>query len=75
MARPLRIEYLGAVYHIITRGNNCQALFTDEQNRSTSLAKLCQYCQEKACTFSVIAFSPITLDVLLSRRRGGEEKT
>ena len=29
MARPLRIEYKGAVYHIIARGNEKQHIFRD----------------------------------------------
>lgn len=33
MARPLRIEYPGAVYHITTRGNADQDIFLDDQDR------------------------------------------
>jgi hypothetical protein len=33
MARPMRIEYPGAVYHIICRGNNRQAIFRDDADR------------------------------------------
>ena len=47
MARPIRIEYPGAVYHIITRGNNRQAVFRDDQDRRTYLKKLALYCEEK----------------------------
>src|SRR6266849_5355747 len=47
MARPLRIEYPGAVYHVITRGNNRQAIFTDDRDRTTYLQKLGHYCKEK----------------------------
>jgi len=47
MARPIRIEYPGAVYHIITRGNNRQRVFRDNQDRSTYLEKLSLYCEEK----------------------------
>jgi len=35
MARPLRIEYPGAVYHVIAQGNHCQARFVDEHDRAT----------------------------------------
>ncbi len=31
MARPLRIEFPGAVYHIISRGNAKQAIFIDDE--------------------------------------------
>ena len=33
MARPLRIEYPGAVYHITSRGNARQDIFLDDDNR------------------------------------------
>ncbi len=47
MARPVRIEYPGAVYHVITRGNNRQAVFKDFKDRTTYLEKLIHYCEEK----------------------------
>jgi len=34
MARPLRIEYSGAVYDITSRGNEKQAVFKDDQDRA-----------------------------------------
>ena len=33
MARPLRIEYPGAWYHITSRGNNTQSVFHDDADR------------------------------------------
>jgi REP-associated tyrosine transposase len=33
MARPLRIEYPGAHYHITTRGNARRAIFKDNRDR------------------------------------------
>ena len=40
MARPLRIEYPGAVYHITSRGNDKKAVFKDDQDRETFLKVL-----------------------------------
>src|SRR5512143_1054831 len=37
MARPLRIEYPGAVYHVTSRGNDKKAVFKDDQDRETFL--------------------------------------
>ena len=34
MARPLRLEYEGAVYHITSRGNAREAIFLDDVDRS-----------------------------------------
>jgi putative transposase len=33
MARPLRIEFPGAVYHVTSRGNAQQAIFMDDEDR------------------------------------------
>jgi len=40
MARPLRIEYPGAVYHITSRGNACQEIFLEEEDRAAFLSTL-----------------------------------
>jgi hypothetical protein len=33
MARPLRLEAEGAVYHVIARGNERKAVFRDDRDR------------------------------------------
>jgi putative transposase len=40
MARPLRIEYPGAFYHITARGNERKDIFRDERDRERFLAYL-----------------------------------
>ncbi|GBD97993.1 MAG TPA: addiction module toxin RelE [Nitrospirae bacterium] len=40
MARPLRIEYEGAVYHITSRGNAGEGIFRDEEDRKNMLATI-----------------------------------
>jgi len=42
MARPQRIEYEGAVYHVTARGNERRALFTDVRDREYFLATLAE---------------------------------
>jgi REP element-mobilizing transposase RayT len=37
MARPLRIEFPGAVYHVTSRGNARQAIFIDDEDRGRFL--------------------------------------
>jgi putative transposase len=37
MARPLRIEYPGALYHITSRGDRQEAIFEDDQDRKAFL--------------------------------------
>lgn len=40
MARPLRIEYPGAVYHVTSRGNAGEAVFVDDKDRALFLDTL-----------------------------------
>ena len=40
MARPLRIEYPGAVYHVTSRGNAQQPIFADDRDRLAFLERL-----------------------------------
>ncbi len=40
MARPLRIEYAGAVYHVTSRGNGRNNIFEDDQDRLVFLSAL-----------------------------------
>lgn len=40
MARPLRVEYPGAYYHIINRGNSGENIFIDERDREKFLEYL-----------------------------------
>src|SRR5256885_8146083 len=40
MARPLRIEYPGAYYHVSTRGNERKAIFRDDRDRERLLELL-----------------------------------
>jgi len=37
MARPLRVEYAGAVYHVTSRGNARAKIFLDDVDRSRFL--------------------------------------
>jgi putative transposase len=37
MARPLRIEYPGAIYHVLSRGDRREAIFRTEADRKLFL--------------------------------------
>ncbi len=43
MARKPRIEFPGAIYHVITRGNNRQDIFTDDESYRSFLELLRHY--------------------------------
>jgi hypothetical protein len=38
MARPLRLEFPGTIYHVTSRGNACLPIFEDDQAREAFLA-------------------------------------
>ncbi len=42
MARPLRIEFPGAVYHVTSRGDRREAIFDDDQDRHAFLTVISQ---------------------------------
>ena len=46
MARPLRIQYPGAVYHVMARGNHGQGIFQDDRDRQCFLETLGEACEK-----------------------------
>ena len=45
MARKLRIEYAGAIYHVMSRGDRKEAIFLDEEDRRKFLRTLGEACE------------------------------
>ena len=55
MARKPRIEFEGAFYHVITRGNQRQKIFRDEKDYKKYLEILSEYKKQyKYCLYSYI---------------------
>ena len=48
MARKLRVQYAGAIYHVMNRGDRREPIFSDDQDRKRFLKTLGQAC-EKTC--------------------------
>jgi len=44
MSRRLRIEYPGAMYHVMNRGDQRGAVFRDDEGRQKFLATLAEAC-------------------------------
>ncbi len=44
MARPLRIQFPGAVYPVIARGSHAEPIFGDDADRRASLQALGEAC-------------------------------
>ena len=50
MARPLRVEYPGAFYHVINRGNNQEKIFNNDRDKE----KFLEYLEKASERFSII---------------------
>ena len=46
MARKLRVEYPGAIYHVMSRGDRREAIFKDDQDRRCFEVTLAEACQK-----------------------------
>ena len=45
MPRKARVEFAGAVYHLLDRGDRREAIFRDDRDRETFLSTLGQACK------------------------------
>jgi len=54
VARPLRVEVVGGLYHVIVRGNERRNVFRDDEDRQRYLARLAVY-REKF-SFQLLAY-------------------
>jgi len=46
MPRPLRIEYPGAIYHLMSRGDRREPIFLDDEDRRAFLHTLAEACEK-----------------------------
>ncbi len=44
MARKLRVEYPGAIYHVMNRGDRREPIFLADQDRELFVATLAEAC-------------------------------
>ena len=58
MARPLRIELAGGLYHVTSRGDRREAIYRDDEDRSTWIAVLGEVCER--CNWRCHAYCEMT---------------
>lgn len=46
MARKLRVEYPGAIYHVMNRGDRREAIFRDDEDRKKFISTLGEACEK-----------------------------
>jgi putative transposase len=68
MARPIRLEAEGAVYHVIARGNERRAIFRDDRDREEYLGRLARYRERFG--FKLLAFCLMDNHLHLAVERG-----
>lgn len=75
MARQWRIGYEGALYHVLSRGNEARPIFADDRDREVFLDVLGRMCER----FEVEVFSYVLMDnhyhILLKTCRGNLSKS
>ena len=70
MARKLRVEYPGAIYHVMNRGDRREAIFKDDTDRKRFMQTLGEGCQKTGWFVHAWCLMPN----LEARRKGDGEK-
>jgi len=70
MARPIRVEFEGAVYHITARGNERRRTFWDDEDRKLFLATLEQTVQQYGLRVHGYCLMPNHYHLLVETPRG-----
>ena len=68
MARPPRVEFPGALYHVIVRGNERKPVFRDDADRELYLRRLGHY--REGFAFRLTAYCLLTNHVHLALETG-----
>jgi len=67
MARPLRLEYAGALYHVTARGDRREDTFCLDEDRSEFLSLLGEVCER--FNWIVYAYCQMKTTITFCRRR------
>ena len=58
MARKLRVEYPGAIYHVMNRGDRREPIFKDDRDRENFLATLGEACAKTGWQVHALCLMP-----------------
>jgi len=58
MARKLRLQFPGAIYHVMSRGNRCEDIFRDDFDRESFLRTLADTCAKTAWQVHAFCLMP-----------------
>ena len=66
MARKLRVEYPGAIYHVMNRGDRREPIFKDDQDRERFLVTLGEACAKTSWQLHAFCLMPNHFHLLIS---------
>jgi putative transposase len=70
MARPLRIEFPGAVYHVTSRGDRREAIFDDDADRHAFLNVIAQAAERFDAAILAYCLMDNHYHLVIHTRRG-----
>ncbi len=70
MARPIRVEFEGAAYHITSRGNDRRTIYRDDRDRETFLKTLGECAERFGLVVQAYCLMPNHYHLLASTPRG-----
>jgi REP element-mobilizing transposase RayT len=70
MARPIRIEFAGAVYHVMARGNERRAIFFDDQDRRRFLETVAEMVEQFGVRLHAYCLMPNHYHLVVETPRG-----
>jgi len=70
MARPIRVEYEGAVYHVTARGNDRRAIYRDDGDRERFLETVGQCVEQFGVVVHAYCLMPKHYHLLIETPRG-----
>jgi putative transposase len=71
MARKLRVEYPGAIYHLMNRGDRREDIFKDAEDRKRFLATLGEACDKAGWQVHAWCLMPNHFHLVIETPRGG----
>ena len=69
MARKLRAEYPGAIYHVMNRGDRREAIFQDDADRKRLLVTLGEPCAKTSWRVQAFRLMPTYFHLVVETRR------
>ena len=70
MARKLRVEYAGAVYHVMNRGDRREPIFHDDEDRQEFLSTLGETCGKTGWQIHAICLMPNHFQLVVETPQG-----